>query len=488
MVENLKMSVAGCYENLSDDELRAELERVVAKLDAPDTTVFSRMLRELHAHQLELEMQHRELQNAQLQLGESRDRYFSLYESSMLNHLSFNQDGVVMEANLAASALIGVDKFDLIGMPFVNWVARQDRAKFICHVRQYLSGDVHTSAEFVLELPNGKSIDVQMTGVLLKLPGSKEDYCRTVLTDISGHKQVELKLQLLEKALENVQEGIILTDAQSRIVAVNPAFSRLTGYGADEVVGKTPAILKSGFHGDEFYREMYDSVQKNNGWQGEIRNRHKDGEICLEWLNVSVVKNNDGEADYYIGVYSDISSHEDTRKRLHKLAYYDELTGLPNRTLLNDRLSLGLAHSKRDAAMMAVMFIDLDGFKAINDLHGHQAGDQLLMEIAKRLLSCVREGDTLSRIGGDEFVALLRDIADEQVAVQVAGRMLGACVTPFEIDGHELIVTASVGISMHPRDGESAPELLKNADIAMYRAKESGKNNYRFFSGPAEIT
>lgn len=487
MIKDFKMGVAGVYANLSDIELQVEFERVAAKLDTSDATVFSRMLRELHAHQIELEMQHRELLKAKQKLEESRGHYFNFYESSALNYFSFNQEGVVMEANLAAANLLGMERCRLLGISFINFVAQPDRENFLRHLRQYLSGEVQTCAEFLLELQNGKSIEVQMTGIVPDFVEGKANYCRVVLTDISERRLVELKLQLLEKALENIQEGIILTDAQSRIVAVNPAFSQLTGYRADEVVGKSPAILKSGFHGDEFYREIYDSVQKKGSWQGEIRNRHKDGEICLEWLNVSVVRNDNGEADYYIGVYSDISSHEDTRKRLHKLAYYDELTGLPNRTLLNDRLSLGLAHSKRDAAMMAILFIDLDGFKAINDLHGHLTGDQLLMEVAKRLLSCVREGDTLSRIGGDEFVALLRNIADEQVTMQVAERMLEACAEPFVLDGKELFVTASVGISLHPRDGESGAELLKNADAAMYRAKDSGKNNYRFFSESAEV-
>lgn len=482
--ENLKRGVAGAYAKLGDTELHAELERVVAKSEAPEATVFTRMLRELQAHQIELEIQHRELLKAQQQLEESRSRYVNLYDSAALSYFSFDQYGLVMEGNLAGASLVRMDRSRLIGMPFINFVARQDRKKFLRHVHKYISGDVQATAEFQLELLGGKTIEVQMAGIVSKFAGSKAKYCRAVLTDITERRLAERKLDLSARALENIQEGIMLTDAQTRIVAVNTAFSGATGYRAEEVVGHTPAILKSGLHDEEFYRGMYASLKKNDGWQGDIRNRRKDGEIYLEWLNISVIRNDGGEIDFYIGVFSDISNQEEMKKRLHKLAYYDELTGLPNRALLYDRLSQELVHAKRDNSTMAVLFIDLDGFKAINDLYGHFAGDQFLREVAERLASCVREGDTLSRMGGDEFVALLRNVADGQVAAQIAGRMLETCAKPFVIEGNELFATISVGISIHPRDGDIGSDLLRNADTAMYRAKACGKNNYQFFSGP----
>jgi len=485
MNENLKRGVAGAYAKLSDEELHAELERVVAKSESPEATVFSRMLRELHAHQIELEIQHRELLKAQQKLEESSKRYVNLYDSAALSYFSFDQHGLIMEANLAGASLVRMDRASLIGMPFINFVARQDRKNFLHHVHKYLSGDVEESAEFLLELLGGKSIEVKMTGIVAQFAGSKAKYCRAVLTDITERRIAERKLHLSARALENIREGVMLTDAQARIVAVNPAFSAVTGYRADEVVGHTPAILKSGLQDDEFYRGMYASLKKNDAWQGEIQNRRKNGEIYLEWLSINVIRNDSGEIDYYIGVFSDISNQEEVKKRLHKLAYYDELTGLPNRVLLYDRLSLELVHSKRNTSMMAILFVDLDGFKGINDLHGHYAGDQFLREVAKRLAACVREGDTLSRMGGDEFVAVLRNIADEQVAAQVAGRMLEACAEPFVIEGEELFVTVSVGISIHPRDGDNGSDLLRNADTAMYRAKSCGKNNYQFFSESA---
>ena len=485
MTENLKRGVVGAYAKLSDAELHAEFERVVVQSEASDATVFSRMLRELHAHQIELEIQNRELMKAQQELEESRNRYVNLYDSSALSYFSFDQQGLIVEANLAGANLLRMDRSSLIGMPFINFVAPRDRNKFLHHVHGYLSGDGQASAEFILDLLDGKPIDVQMTGIVSQFAGSDAKYCRAVLTDITERKLVERKLDISAKALENIQEGVMLVDAQTRIVAVNSAFSEVTGYSADEIVGLTPAILKSGLQDDEFYRSMYASLKKNDGWQGEIRNRRKNGEIYQEWLSISVIRNDSGEIDNYIGVFSDISNQQEMKKRLHQLAYYDELTGLPNRTLLYDRLSLELAHSKRDSSKMAILFIDLDGFKGINDLHGHFAGDHFLKEVAGRLASCVREGDTLSRMGGDEFVAFLRNIADEQVAAQVAGRMLETCAQPFVIEGHELFVTVSVGISIHPRDGDSVSDLLRDADTAMYRAKACGKNNYQFYSEPA---
>lgn len=481
-MDELRRGAAGAYAKLNDVELHNELKRVVAKSESAEATVFTRMLRELHAHQIELEIQHRELLKAQQQLNESRSRYANLYDSSALCYFSFDQHGLVMETNLAGASLVRTSRASLIGMPFINFVARQDRKKFLRQVHRYLSGDVLSSAEFVLELLGGKTIEVQMTGVASRFPDGQAKFCRAVLTDITERRLIERKLNLSATALENIQEGIVLTDEQARILAVNSAFSTVTGYAADEVVGHTPAILKSGLHDEQFYREMYVSLKKHDRWQGEIRNRRKDGEVYLEWLNISAIRNNSGEIEYYIGVFSDISNQEQMKKRLHQLAYYDELTGLPNRALLYDRISLELVHAKRDASMMALLFIDLDGFKAINDMYGHFAGDQFLREVAERLGSCVREGDTLSRMGGDEFVALLRNVADEHVAAQVAGRMLEVCAEPFAIDGQELLVTISVGISIYPRDGEIGSDLLRNADTAMYRAKAYGKNNYQFFS------
>jgi diguanylate cyclase (GGDEF)-like protein/PAS domain S-box-containing protein len=488
MDTNVRASVSGGYEKLSDEALQVEFERVTARLDEPGATVFSRMLRELHAHQIELEMQHRELLKVHQQLEETRDQYFSLNELAALSYFSFDRDGAIREVNLAGSSLVHTDRSALIGMPFAKFVAAQDRDRFLQHVHRYIAGKVPATAEFLLELPDGQSIEVQMTCVVAQPAGSKEKYCRTVLTDITERRQIERKLQLSEKALHSIEEGVMLTDAQFHIIAVNPAFSRMTGYSAEEAIGRTPALLKSGFHNDEFYRAIYDALKKHDGWQGEIRNRRKNGEMHLEWLNISVIRNYSGEADYYIGVLSDITSQDQFNKHLHQLAYYDELTGLPNRNLLYDRLLLELVHSKRTPTMMALLFIDLDGFKEINDQHGHLAGDQLLVEVSKRLLSCAREGDTVSRLGGDEFVALLRDIADEHVAAQVAGRMLEACAEPIVTEGNQqLFVTASIGISISPRDGDNRSDLLRNADVAMYRAKSSGKNGYEFFSTPAVI-
>lgn len=488
MENNLRMGVSGIYTKLSDEALELEFERVVAMYNGSGLSVFSRMLRELHAHQIELEIQHRELLKAQQQL-EERDQYFNLNELATMSYFSFDHDGVIREVNLAGSSLFCTDRSALIGVPFSKFIAPHDKDRFLLHVRKHLSGNVPSSAEFMLELPDNKSIEVQMTCIASRFADGKDKYCRTVFTDITERRQIERKLHLSEKALDSIEEGVMLIDSQFQIIAVNPAFSRMTGYSAEEVVGQTPAILKSGFHSDEFYSGIYEALKNIDGWQGEIRNRRKDGEMHPEWLNISVIRNDNGGADYYIGVLSDISNQDEVNKHLRKLAYYDELTGLANRNLLYDRLFLELVHAKRAPSMVAILFIDLDGFKEINDLYGHLVGDQLLVEVAKRLLSCEREGDTVSRLGGDEFVALLRDIANEHVAAQIAERMLDACAEPFITeDGLELFVTASIGISIHPKDGNNVSDLLKNADVAMYSAKTNGKNAFKFFSNPSLLT
>jgi len=471
----------GEYSDYSNSRLLNEKMFLAEQVEGTSGTAFMRMLKELQIYQIELELQNRELRDARHELEESRGRCADLYDFAPLAYFTFDSHGSILELNLAGSSLLGVDNHSLLGTPFVNFVTRHERGSFLVYVRDCILGEGKCSVEFELELPDGKSIRVQTARVAAQSVTGNMDTCRMAFIEVTEQRIAELKLRLTSRVLENTQEGIMLTDAQQRIVAVNPAFLKTTGYSNEEIIGYTPAKLKSGHHDVEFYREMFASFNKNDGWQGEIWNRRKNGEVYPEWINIKVIRKNDGEVDCYIGIFSDISNQEAMKQRLKELAYYDELTGLANRSLLYDRLQLALVHSRRSVTSLAVLFLDLDHFKEINDTYGHCVGDKVLKEAAGRLACCVREGDTLCRLGGDEFVAILPDILDREVPAHIAARMVNALEMPFLFNSIELRVTTSVGICISPSDGDEVTVLLKNADVAMYSAKKMGRSNYQYY-------
>lgn len=289
-------------------------------------------------------------------------------------------------------------------------------------------------------------------------------------------------LMLAEQVIESSLEGIMVTDLQSNIIAVNPAFTRLTGYSAQEIIGKTPAVLSSGRHDKEFYQAMWQQIYDKGHWQGEVWNRRKNGEIYPELLTITAISNQEGVQTHYAALFSDITELKDNEQRIRQLAYYDALTGLPNRRLLEDRLNVAVSNAQRNNKQLALLFIDLDRFKRINDSLGHDIGDQLLSSIAERLKSAVRPHDTIARMGGDEFVALITDLSTPTTAVQIARRMLELLQTPVHIQEHDLVVTTSIGISVFPSDGTDSASLLRNADAAMYRAKGSGRNAIQLYT------
>jgi len=312
-------------------------------------------------------------------------------------------------------------------------------------------------------------------------PNGKPIRAVGVVQDITDRKQLEEQQLLAAKVFECSSDAIVITDAKSCILAVNQAFTRLTGYPAAEMVGKNPRILSSGKHDKTFYREMWDALLSEGHWQGEIWDKAKDGHIYPKWMSISAVRAAEGgEVTHYISIASDISERKRAEQEIQQLAFFDVLTGLPNRTLLRDRLEQMLAAAHRDEGHFALMFMDLDRFKYVNDSMGHTIGDKLLQAVAKRILECVREGDTVARLGGDEFVVLLRE-ADSLGASTVAEKLIKSIGDPFLIDDIQISTHASIGISLYPTDALDSDTLVKNADVAMYRAKEDGRNNFQFF-------
>lgn len=305
--------------------------------------------------------------------------------------------------------------------------------------------------------------------------------------DITDRKEVEDKLRLSAKFFESSNEAIVITDEQASILDVNSAYCSITGYTKDELIGKNPRIMKSGRHDQSFYVRLWQTLLDTGQWQGEIWDRRKNGEVFPKWLSISAVKDSLGVTTHYVGFFSDISTLKQTEERLTYIAHFDTLTGLPNRFLFRDRLRLSINNAVRKGTLGALFFLDLDRFKTINDTLGHQAGDSLLIETAKRLTACVRETDTVSRLGGDEFAVVLPDFEEPLLAAAIADKIITAVSEPFTVQGHEVFVTASIGITIYPLDGVSPDTLAQNADTAMYHAKESGKDNYKFFTSEMNI-
>lgn len=304
-----------------------------------------------------------------------------------------------------------------------------------------------------------------------------------VIADISERKQVEEKLHLIASVFTHAREGITITAADGTIIDVNESFTRITGYSRDEVVGKNPRVLKSEHHNPEFYAAMWRAILEQGHWSGEIWNRRKNGEFYAEMLTISAVRDEKGMTEHYVALFTDITPLKEHEKQLEQMAHYDVLTTLPNRVLLADRLRQAMVQAMRRSRQLAVVYIDLDGFKTVNDMYGHKTGDQLLVALAGRMRQTLRESDTLARLGGDEFVAVLSDQEEVASCVPMLNRLLTAASQPVVIEGESLQVSASLGVAFYPQTEDAdADQLLRQADQAMYQAKLAGKNRYHVFN------
>lgn len=278
------------------------------------------------------------------------------------------------------------------------------------------------------------------------------------------------------------REAVMVTDADLNILSLNAAFSQITGYSVEEALGQTPKLLKSGRHPPEFYYEMWQQIKIEGHWQGEIWNRRKSGDIYPQWLGISAVKNDAGKVSEYIGIFMDISQDYQAKEKIHHLAHHDPLTDLPNRILLRDRFEQAMGFANREESMVAALYMDLDHFKKINDSLGHPLGDKLLIQTGIRLRQCVRDTDTVSRVGGDEFVVLLNNINSYESIAEICEKILSIINQPFEIDGKTLSISTSIGVCVYPHDGLEFDQLLKQADISLYQAKSTGRNCYKFYT------
>ena len=364
---------------------------------------------------------------------------------------------------------------------FLGMVHPEDKASLEKVVDDAIEHGGSFQQQHRLLLPDGGIRHVMETGELQRGEAGGRLTVLGTSQDVTSQHQMESRLQLLASAFQYSGEAILITDRDNNIVTVNPAFTRLTGYSEADACGRNPRFLSSGRTTREEYREMWKGINRQGFWQGEIWDRRKDGGTYPKWVTVSVIRDGNGELSHYIAHFTDISSERAAEAQLQHLAHHDVLTGLLNRLSLQGRLEQALAVARRDGSRIALLFIDLDRFKVINDTLGHHIGDKLLIEVAARLRDSVRDSDVVARLGGDEFVIMLSGMESSGSAAVIAEKLVRNIGDPYRIEGYDLYTTPSIGIAIFPNDGEDGDILMKNADAAMYHAKSAGRNNFQFF-------
>ena len=342
---------------------------------------------------------------------------------------------------------------------------------------------VHMQSKALLEKRKaGESIGREEYNIFIDHCEQLRDLARQLYDGLKD--DLYISSMLLGNIFENANEGVVVTSPDTTILSINKAFTRLTGYSPEEAIGQTPSLLYSGRQDKTFYANMWDNLYKFGYWQGEIWNRRKSGEIYLEWLSISAIRNESGQLSHYLAIFSDITEEREKEEQLYRLAHYDNLTGLPNRMLFRDRLNQALHHARRSASMVALLFLDLDGFKEVNDEYGHTCGDRLLQQVGERLKVLLRSSDSVGRYGGDEFTIVINQAQERSDITEVADRVIDAMREPFEIDGREHRISTSIGICIYPEHCDSAETMFKYADAAMYVAKHHGKNGYHIHGAP----
>lgn len=407
-------------------------------------------------------------------LKESAERYRGIVESTQDAFWLLDETGHILEVNDACCRLTGFSRQELLARSLsdLDQATPERLAQWRERVMEFGSDRIETC--YRNRAGHGIEVEIGITW----LPESRQFV--GFLHDISARREAEEKLRQAARVFENTDEGVMITDAQARIEMVNAAFSRITGYLPDEVLGQTADILQSGRHPAEFFEDMWRQLRHSGHWQGEVWNRHRDGQLYAVWLTISDVRNDEGHIQHFVAVLSDITSLKQSQQRLDYLAHHDFLTGLPNRLLLKARIEHGIQRAYRDRSVLALLFIDLDHFKEVNDRLGHAAGDELLQEVARRMAGLVRAEDTLARVGGDEFVLLLEGCPDRQETAKVADKLLALFPIKVDADPEPILVTASIGVAFCPGDGTDPDSLLDRADAAMYIAKSDGRARVHF--------
>ncbi|MDR4516231.1 MAG: EAL domain-containing protein [Nitrosomonas sp.] len=393
-------------------------------------------------------------------------------------------DNAILEVNPALCKILGYTKDELLQLDIRTVIHPDDLAEHQQQQHQMLNGELDSIAVAKRYLhKNGQIIHVNLNKALVNRGANTPHYFISLIQDITEQKKAEDELRLAASVFTNVLDGIIITDGNARIIKVNTAFEDILGYTAKEVIGKHTSMFKSHIHDKAFYAAMWHDINEKGSWHGEVWDRHKTGHLVPIWLSISALKKDNSKADHYIAVMYDMSEQKHYNEKINYLAHYDALTKLPNRTLFTERLEHAIAKARRNNTQLAILFIDLDNFKHINDSHGHPVGDELLCQVAARLNTIMRSSDTVSRHSGDEFTILIEDQINEDKVRLIAEKILTTIAKPFKLlpDGSTFI-SASIGLALFPDDGETVDTLLKHADLAMYRSKEAGRNHFHFYT------
>ncbi len=431
-----------------------------------------------------LEITGKEQKQVCQQLAQAEARWQAIFHQASQFMGILDGEGRLLEANHSALALIGITREQVLGQYFWNtpWWRHDEAQKE--RLRQAINTTISGGmARFEATHP---SLDGTLHWVSFQLRRlDQEDGCPLRLlaegVDITERHLAEASLRMAAGVFSHSHDAVLITDASGVIMDVNPAFSRLMGYTRDESVGRHARLLNSGHHNEAFFEQMFRQVRTQGAWHGELINRRKDGSAVMVLMTLSAIQDEKDQVSQYVGIFSDITDRKAHEHRLEQLAHYDPLTGLPNRSLLMDRLNQSLAHARRRNSRLSVAYLDLDGFKQVNDLHGHHTGDRLLVEVAARLKGLLRSGDTAARLGGDEFVLLINDLGSISELETIMSRVLDSLVQPFLTLGHKLHISASIGVTLFPDDGVDGDVLLRHADHAMYEAKRRGQNRYFLF-------
>ncbi|WP_281183879.1 diguanylate cyclase domain-containing protein [Trichlorobacter lovleyi] len=414
--------------------------------------------------------------HARRRLCMSEEHFRNLAEASFEGIILSRNGGTICDSNERASEMSGFSRQELLERSLYCLIAPE----YHTLVHRAIADGFDGPYEIEGVRADGSRYLLEVRGKTFQSGG--HTMRASTLRDVTARRAKEAQLRKLSAAVEHSPASIVITNRDGAIEYVNPAFSRLTGYSMQEALGQNPRILKAGDQPEEFYRELWAVLLRGEEWRGEFHNKRKDGSLFWEMASISPILNNKGEIISFVAVKENITERKELRDRLEQMAQFDMLTGLPNRRMFLDRLSQTVAIAQRTEQRFALLFVDLDGFKRINDSYGHEAGDRVLKTVAARLAACIRMSDTVGRMGGDEFTIILSTLAHYEDAGQVADKILDALSRPITLpDGQQDTVGSSIGISVFPEDAQDGDGLLATADDAMYKVKRNGKNSYCFY-------
>ena len=414
-------------------------------------------------------------------LVKAKNEWKSIIDNMVNIFIQTDKDGNIIKASPSVKDVMGYEQNEIIGKNTMEfWIDKESSKK----ARENFIKEKQPLKKVVAKFKHKNGQDIFLEFYITPRFDEKGNYVGSdnIARDITEQLKSQKALEVYENVIKNTSEGIMITDKNNHIVFTNKAFFDITQYEEKDVLGKNPSILKSGVHTKKFYKNMWESIINSGKWKGEIWNKHKDDGIYPELLSINTLKNKNGEIENYIAIFTDISEIKKSEAKMRSMAMHDSLTGLPNRTMMSSMMSHSIKSAKRQHELMAIMFIDLDNFKTINDNYGHKEGDNVLIETAKRLKDVLREEDIVYRFGGDEFIVTLEHIKNSEDIAKIAQKLNQSLQIPYQTNDYTFYISCSIGIAIYPNDASSVDELIKNADAAMYQAKNKGKNRYSFYS------